>query len=315
MACCPLCKQDSPLYLQSKDYNGNITQDTFDYYRCPQCELIFIAPIPFCLSDYYPETYHSIPTSVESLELASIHERYKIEVVKCYINKGRLLEIGPSYGSFTYLAKEAGFEVEAIEMSAPCCKFLNEVVGVRAINSINPAHAMQYLEPYDVITLWHVIEHLPCAWSVLDAICEKIKPGGVLVIASVNPEAFQFRILGRYWLHLGAPRHVMLIPKKLLINKIELVGLKLEMLTMTDKGTQTCNKVCWTNFFLYKCTQRFSNKVLLSVLRLLMGQIQKMVRFLVAPIERTDGKGSAYTMVFRKINESNFTSFENTTLP
>ncbi len=262
--------------------------------------LVFIAPIPFRLSNYYPETYHSIPTTIESLELVSIHERYKIEIVKCYINNGRLLEIGPSYGSFTYLAKEVGFEVEAIEMSAPCCKFLNEVVGMRAINSIDPVHAMQYLEPYDVITLWHVIEHLPCAWSVLDAICEKIKPDGILVIASVNPKAFQFRILGRYWLHLDAPRHVMLIPTSLLINKIESLRFKLEMLTMTDKGTQTCNKAGWTNFFLQRCTQGFSNKVLLSILRFFMGQIQKMVRFVVAPIERIDGKGSAYTMVFRK---------------
>ena len=151
-----------------------------------------------------------------------------------------------------------------------------------------------------MFTLWHVIEHLPCAWSVLDAICEKIKPDGILVIAPVNPKAFQFRILGRYWLHLDAPRHVMLIPTRLLINKIESLRFKLEMLTMTDKGTQTCNKAGWTNFFVYKCTQGFSNKVLLSILRFFMGQIQKMVRFVVTPIERIDGKGSAYTMVFRK---------------
>ena len=214
MACCPLCKQESPLYFQSKDYNQNITQDAFDHYRCLQCKLIFIAPIPSHLSEYYPETYHSIPTTIDCLKLASIHERYKIEIVKRYINNGRLLEIGPSYGSFPYLAKEAGFEVEAIEMSALCCKFLNEVVGVRAINSDDPVHAMQYLESYDAITLWHVIEHLPRAWAVLDAICEKIKLGGILVIASVNPEAFQFHILGRYWLHLDAPRHVMLIPRR-----------------------------------------------------------------------------------------------------
>jgi len=186
---------------------------------------------------------------------------------------------------------------------------------VRAINSIDPVDAMQYLEPYDVIALWHVIEHLPYAWSVLNAICEKIKPGGILVIAFVNPEAFQFRILGRYWLHLDAPRHVMLIPTRLLINQIESLGLKLEMLTMSDEGTQICNKAGWTNFFLHKYTQRFSNKLLLSVLRFLMGKIQKMVCFLVAPIERTDGKGSAYTMVFRKINKSNFISFEKTTPP
>ncbi len=307
---CPLCKHESSLYFQSKDYNRNITQDTFNHYRCPLCKLIFIAPIPFCLGDYYPEAYHSIPTDIECLELASINEQYKIEIVKRYINNGRLLEIGPSYGSFTYLAKKNGFEVEAIEMSASCCKFLNEVVGIRAINSIDPVHTMQYLGSYDVITLWHVIEHLPSAWIVLETICKKIKPDGILIIASVNPESFQFRILGRHWLHLDAPRHVMLIPMTLLTNKIESLGLKLEMLTMTDKGSLTCNEAGW-KIFSRKLANRVSNKVLRSMSCFLMKLIENIVIFLVAPIERKGTRGSAYTMVFRKVNESDSTSFEN----
>jgi 2-polyprenyl-3-methyl-5-hydroxy-6-metoxy-1,4-benzoquinol methylase len=297
---CPYCKTEAPLYFQSRDYNRHITQEIFDHYCCPQCGLIFIEPIPGCLSDYYPETYHSIPATTTCLERASKHELFKIEIVQRYIREGRLLEIGPSYGSFTYLAKKAGFEVDAIEMDAPCCKFLNEVIGVQAINSTDPAHALQSLRPYDVIALWHVIEHLPDPWSVLDAILKKIKPGGILVIASVNPEAFQFRILGRYWLHLDAPRHVMLIPTTLLTDKLEALGLKLEMLTTTDKGTIACNFGGWRYFFLQTCTQRFSNKVLLFILRPLMGLIGRGVGHLVVPIERIDGKGSAYTMVFRK---------------
>src|SRR3989338_51129 len=177
---CPYCRTESPLYFQSRDYNRRITHDVFDHYRCPQCELIFIEPIPVNLADYYPESYHFVPESSAYLEAGSEPERYKIEIFQRFSGKGRLLEIGPSYGSFTYLAKKAGFEVEAIEMNARCCRFLNDVVGARAINSNDPINAQQHLEPYDVIALWHVIEHLPDPWAMLDAICASLKPGGIV---------------------------------------------------------------------------------------------------------------------------------------
>jgi len=302
---CPYCHTESPLYFQSRDYNRNITQEIFDHYRCPQCGLIFIAPIPSNLGAYYPDIYHPIPETPASLKAASELERYKIEIIERYISNGRLLEIGPSYGSFTYLAKKAGFEVEAIEMNARCCQFLNEVVGVRAINSNDPVDALQHLEPYDVIALWHVIEHLPDPWSTLDAISTKLKPGGILVIASVNPEAFQFRIIGRRWLHLDAPRHVMLIPTKLLANKLESLGMKVEMTTMTDEGTLACNTGGWRFFFHHTCARPYANRTLRFISDNVMNLIGKVISFLARPIDQSDGMGSAYTMVFRKVAESN----------
>lgn len=301
---CPYCHTESPLYFQSKDHNRSISQEIFDHYRCPQCGLIFIAPIPSDLGAYYPDIYHVIPETQEYLEAASEPERYKIEIIEQYIDKGRLLEIGPSYGGFTYLAKKAGFEVEAIEMNAKCCRFLNEFVGVRAINSHDPVDALQHLDPYDAIALWHVIEHLPDPWLALEAICAKLKPGGILVISSVNPKAFQFRILGRYWLHLDAPRHVMLIPMKLLADKLESLGAKVEMITTTDAGTIACNTGGWGFFFVHTCTQRYTNKILLSILRPLMDLTGKAVSRLAGLIEQSEGMGSAYTMVFRKAVES-----------
>ena len=156
---CPCCHTESPFYFCSKDYNRNITQEIFNHYSCHQCGLIFIAPVPVNLSDYYPEAYHFVPESSEYLEEGSKPEKYKIEIVQRFSEKGRLLEIGPSYGSFTYLAKKAGFEVEAIEMNAQCCQFLNEVIGVNAINSDDPIVTLGQMKPYDVIALWHVVEH------------------------------------------------------------------------------------------------------------------------------------------------------------
>lgn len=289
---CTYCHTESPLYFQSKDYNRNISQETFNHYRCPQCGLIFIAPVPVNLADYYPETYHFVPESSAYLEAGSEPERYKIEIVQRFSGKGRLLEIGPSYGSFTYLAKKAGFEVEAIEMNARCCRFLNEVVGARAINSNDPIDALQHLEPYDVVALWHVIEHLPDPWAILDAICANLKPGGIVVLAAPNPNAFQFHLMGRYWPHVDAPRHLTLIPIELLAEKLQALGMKAELITTTDKGSLGWNTFGWEFFF----TNLSSNRQVKRALRL----IGRFASLLFSPIERMEGKGSAYTVVFRK---------------
>lgn len=292
MACCPLCKHESPLYFQSKDYNRKVTQKIFDHYCCSQCGLIFIMPVPLNLADYYPEEYHFVPKSASFLEAGSKPECYKIEIVQRFVSSGRLLEIGPSYGSFTYLAKKAGFVVEAIEMNARCCKFLNEVVGVNAINSDDPIATLEQMEPYDVIALWHVIEHLPDPWPTIDAVYRSLKPGGIVILATPNPSSFQFRIMGRYWPHVDAPRHVMLIPMKLLAKKLEPLGMKPELITTTDQGSIGWNTFGWEFFFANMSSQRHLKK--------LLRRFGRLVSILFGPIEKVEGKGSAYTLVFRK---------------
>jgi len=289
---CPNCYSESLIYFQSRDYNRSVSQEVFNHYKCSQCKLIFISPIPGNLADYYPETYHFIPDSDEYLETASIPERYKIELVQRFICSGRLLEIGPSYGTFIYLAKKAGFEVDAIEMDIKCCQFLDTIVGVNVINSSDPVSVLQQRKSYDVIVLWHVIEHLSDPWETLDAIYDGLNPGGIVVLAAPNPDSFQFKIMGRYWPHVDAPRHLILIPMRLLAEKLEAKGMQKELVTTTDKGSIGWNRFGWEFFF----TNLSSNSYIKKVLRL----IGQLVSLLFSPIEKTECKGSAYTIIFRK---------------
>ena len=289
---CPVCKKESPLFLRAQDYNRRISKETFDYYRCQSCGLIFLRPIPVNLDQYYPKQYYSIPDSLAKLQAGAEGERYKIDIVQSFASKGRLLEIGPAYGSFTYLSKQAGFEVEVIEMDSECCRFLENVVGVKAIHSNDPSEALKTLHGYDVITLWHVIEHLPDPWGSLGRIAEKVLPGGILVIAAPNPDAFQFHMLGHLWPHVDAPRHLQLIPLPLLMKQMQSLGLNTLWTTTSDQGTLGWNTFGWEVFFANMSDRRFVNRRLRKIGRL----ISRMLR----PIDRMNGRGSAYTAVFRK---------------
>lgn len=289
---CSYCNTESGLYFRSLDYNRKITQEIFNHYRCPRCGLIFISPIPENLGDYYPQTYYVVSESIDVLEAGEIHERYKIEIIQRYIKQGRLLEIGPSHGCFTYLAKKSGFEAEAIEMDAKCSKFLNEVAGIPTVNSSDTCGALKTLKPFDVIAMWHVIEHLSNPWELLEIISEKLNPDGILILAAPNPDAFQFRVLGRFWPHVDAPRHLMLIPAQSLVEKMASLGMKAELITTSDEGSLGWNIFGWENFF--------SNMVAYPRISWRLRTIGRMLAKLFSSIEKVEGKGSAYTIVFRK---------------
>lgn len=290
---CPYCITESGHYFRSRDYNRRVSQETFNHYLCPQCGLVFISPVPQNLGNYYPQEYYFIPESVDFLENNVENEKYKIEIIQRYIKQGRLLEIGPSLGSFAYLAKKSGFETETIEMDARCSAFLNDRAGIPTVNSSDTCAALKTLKPFDVIAMWHVLEHLANPWETLEAISERINFGGILILAAPNPEALQFRILGRYWPHVDAPRHLMLIPTQLLIDKMARMGMTVELMTTTDEGGLGWNFFGWEYFF--------SNLCKYPKIKMLLRKFGRIVARLVGPIEKKDGKGSAYTMVFRKV--------------
>lgn len=289
---CPVCQRESPLHFRVKDRNRQLTEEFFDYYRCPRCKLIFMSPVPEDLSRYYPDDYHGAGLSLEHLSIHAPTEQYKIDLIKRFKTGGRLLEIGPSIGYFTYMAKHAGFEVEAMEMNAECCRFLERVVGIRTINTNDTKTALLDGDTYDVIALWHVIEHLTEPFATMEAAAARLSPGGLLAIAAPNPDSVQFRLMGRYWTHVDAPRHLFLIPVRLLVERARAMGLKPVLVTTTDAGGIGWNKFGWEQS-LFNLTHYWRPRHLLK-------RIGTRLTSLLSAVEERDMRGSAYTVIFRK---------------
>ncbi len=291
-AACPKCLRGSPLKFRVGDRNRRITSEVFNYYRCQTCDIQFLWPIPENLGRYYENDYYEIPDSLEALAARAETERFKIDIVRRFVSGGRLLEIGPAWGNFAYLAKQAGFQVDAIELDTQCCRFLERVVGIRAIHDDNIEKALLDGATYDVIALWHVIEHLPNPWTALNLMAKKLNPGGVLIMAAPNPGAFQFRVLGRHWAHIDAPRHLELIPSQTLIDHGRDLGLRTLMVTTTDQGSLGWNMFGWA----VSLANLSQNRHLGHLLHF----IGRVIGRLVMSIEKKEGLGSAYTVVLHK---------------
>jgi 2-polyprenyl-3-methyl-5-hydroxy-6-metoxy-1,4-benzoquinol methylase len=241
---CNQCGNAATLAFVAKDLNRRLTDEQFPYYRCSNCGLVFLHPVPANLGRYYPSNYHDIPRSLDELLQRRRGESYKLEALARVSGK-RLLEIGPSFGAFAALARQAGFDVQTIEMDEQCCRFIREVVGVPAEHTGDVAAALQRTGRYDVIAMWHSLEHLPNPWDVLDELPRHLEPGGALLFATPNPESLQFRFFGRRWVHLDAPRHVNLIPHGVLEARLARAGMRRAYFTTEDSGAQECNLLGW----------------------------------------------------------------------
>lgn len=297
---CRFCGEPARLWVETRDWNRRLSDRAFRYYRCSSCRVIFLAEVPPDLSRYYPSDYYPIPASLAELQAASEGERYKLDLVQRFHTAGRLLEIGPSAGAFAYLARNAGLEVDTIEMDSAACRFLRETVAVRAIESGRPSEAIRALPSYEVIALWHVIEHLPDPWQTLTAAAEHLVPGGVVVIGAPNPHSFQRLVFGEYWTHIDAPRHMQLLPLDALTQHAESLGLRARLLTTRHKGDLGWNQFGW---------QKSLDNVLRAKVPSLSSprggekfieSIGWLLTLLALPIERTGRRGSTYTAVFQK---------------
>lgn len=279
-----------PLFY-ARDDNRRIGSATFAYLQCSSCRLIRLRDVPENLGDYYPADYYVAPSRQE-LERLAASDWSKLATVNRFVQSGRLLEVGPAHGTFAFLASKAGFDVDAIEMDERCCQYLRDVVGVRAIRSDTPATAMHELGSYDVIALWHVIEHLPDPWALLREAAQHLAPGGVLVLAAPNPDSWQFSVMGRRWPHLDAPRHLYLLPRAVLAAFLAPLRLALVHETTRDQDARGWNRFGWQRLLMNRMRGR-----VLARLAFLAGYA---VSFAFAPMERREPQGSAYTLVFQK---------------
>jgi 2-polyprenyl-3-methyl-5-hydroxy-6-metoxy-1,4-benzoquinol methylase len=206
------------------DLNQGTSPESFLYLQCAGCGAIFIAEIPTDLSRHYGVAYPPYAKDSAVFEKTVEAERPKLEIVSGVARGRTLLEVGAASGAFATLAQRNGFEVTAIEMDPDSCTFMRSN-GIVAIQSGDVIQAIRTLPEFNVIALWHVIEHLPNPAEAFRALASKLRPGGALVIAAPNPASPEFRLFRARWVHVDAPRHLTLIPRLALDRLARSIGL------------------------------------------------------------------------------------------
>jgi SAM-dependent methyltransferase len=129
-----------------------------------------------------------------------------VEIFPPWTGEGRLLDVGCATGKFLRLMQTVGWRVSGIELDAAA------VAKARAVTSDvfegDPTAAPFVPESFDVITSFHVVEHLPEPRAALTRMLQWLAPGGVMIVEVPNVGGVGGRTFGRYWSGLDFPRHL-----------------------------------------------------------------------------------------------------------
>jgi len=273
------------------DLNRGIDTEQFDYLKCEGCGTFALQNVPDDLSRFYPTDYYELPRK-DLLPSLAPNESHKIGMIAPWRSSGKLVEVGPGAGVFSFCAKQAGFDVTAIEMDERTCTHMRAAVGVDTVQSEEPAEVLRAIEPVSVVALWHVIEHLRDPWDFIDAAGASLESGGVLALSAPNPDSLQFRVMRGRWAHVDAPRHLFLIPLEAVAARAAKSGLRLAFVTTSDPSGRHWNRFGWEMALRgNRRTGPSSRLVSLASLGMTMAMM---------PVEATALRGATYSAVFVK---------------
>ena len=191
-----------------------IRQDNWNVYRCPTCELGFLDPRPSEneIERLYREAYFSEQYD-KGIGLASPEypkrlrgETHRTRFIKSVKPSGRLLDIGCGYGYFLAACREAGYDAEGTDVSEWAAQHAAENLNISvAVGKINDIH--YDFKCFDIITMWHFLEHSPDPHLVLRKVRTWLKPDGILVVDVPNYNGTDARYKWEGWVGWQLPYH------------------------------------------------------------------------------------------------------------
>lgn len=211
-----------------------------DFYlvRCRQCGLIYQNPQLSSeeLSLHYPNDYlpYQLNTTEKQTRLEQVSQdraisRFCERITSKRPQPGRLLDVGCATGAFLYAMQQQGWRVDGVEPNAHAASQAKQKFDLDIFVGIL-AEAAYPSASFDVVTLWDVLEHVTDVKATLTETARILKPGGLLVFSVPNPASVEAHLFGANWVGWERPRHLTLIPPKLLSAYLHKTGLELKQI-------------------------------------------------------------------------------------
>ncbi|MDI1316874.1 class I SAM-dependent methyltransferase [Flavobacterium sp.] len=202
--------QNNIFFKKVKDYS--VSKEIFELHHNPEYDLLITFPKPSLerLPSYYEsEDYISHTDGKRSLFERMYHTiknralKNKVKLINAQSEKGKLLDIGAGTGDFLVVAKKDGWNTTGIEPSA-------KAKGIAISKGVNFADTLSDLKShsFDIITMWHVLEHVPNLDEYILELKRLLKPTGTILIAVPNFKSFDAEYYGRFWAAYDVPRHI-----------------------------------------------------------------------------------------------------------
>ena len=197
-------------FLNVKDYS--VSQETFELLHDEELDMLITHPQPSLekLPSYYESVdYISHTDGNKSLFekmyqfVKTIALKNKLKLINSQSSKGRILDIGAGVGDFLTVAKNDGWETIGIEPS-------DKAKAIAKNKGVSFAESLSELESnsFDVITMWHVLEHVPNLENQIKELKRLIKSTGTVIIAVPNFKSYDAEYYGKFWAAYDIPIHL-----------------------------------------------------------------------------------------------------------
>lgn len=193
------------------------TKDGYDHYRCPQCHLIFVHPLPtaqFLAEEVYSEK--SGYQSNKKKDLSIISPTKKQEKLLAYLArnlKGTFLDVGCSSGELLYFVQKLGYDIKGVELNSRTASIA--VANGLDVRCATVEKAGFGENSFDYVHMGDLIEHVLDPVALLEESKRVLKQGGKLIIITPNMDCFWshttkalFTLFGIPWSSLTPPHHL-----------------------------------------------------------------------------------------------------------
>ena len=213
---CPVCGSTHlKRVMTCTDFYASGEQ--FELYSCEDCGFTFTqgVPVEAEIGKYYETPDYISHTDTRKGAMNSVYHyvrsymlgrKARLVAKEAHRKTGRLLDIGTGTGYFADTMVRRGWKVEAVEKNPQAREFAKEHFGLE----VKPESALQEFAPssFDVITLWHVMEHLEHLGEVWQQFHEMLTEKGLLIVAVPNCSSYDAQRYGEYWAAYDVPRHL-----------------------------------------------------------------------------------------------------------
>lgn len=211
MQICPLCKASNNIRVEE----FFDLRDQFNIYRCNECGLSFSDKLDEADSEHY-----------EISEWYGI--RWEFNEISKMIKKGmKIFEIGCGRGYFLNLASRKGAITFGIDINKNAISFAREKFGLKNVYSEKLEDFLQNNAErnFDMVCMFHVIEHLKEPREIIKKIRKLLKPSGCICLSFPNPDRIELKLLKReYWDY--PPHHLTRWDKKSISYLLNIEGFK-----------------------------------------------------------------------------------------
>ena len=199
------------IFIKVKD--NSVSKESFELLMDEELQLLKTHPQPSLdkLPKYYEsEDYISHTDGKRSLfeKVYQMIKSYSLNKKVGLINslhsqKGSLLDIGAGTGDFLATAKKGDWKITGIEPNEKA-KAISISKGVSFADNLESIES----HSFDVITMWHVLEHVPNLENQIIELKRLLKPNGTIIIAVPNYKSFDAKYYGAFWAAYDVPRHL-----------------------------------------------------------------------------------------------------------